>query len=108
MLKKLSDLIRSRTGKLTDEASATMVLWVPIVLIASLALWIFLGRVMDVLANVQYSFAAANPGIPVSADRVMISQWFISGYQSLLIASILLPILIYSIIVAKRRIDGQI
>ena len=104
MLRKLSKCI----GKLNDEASATMILWIPIVLMASLFLWIGLGKVFDSLSQFQYSFAAANPQMPVSADRVWITGAFTTGYTSLLIFSILMPVLVFSIIVAKRRIDGQI
>lgn len=63
---------------------------------------------MDRLSLFQNSFAAANPNLPVSADRVWLTGMFITGYPALLIFSILVPILFYAIIVAKRRIDSGI
>jgi len=107
MLRKLSDYIKSRTSKLKEDASVTMEIWVVVLLFFALFMFSALGVVMDRLSGFQASFAAGS-SLPVSADRVWITGAFIQGYWSLLIFSILLPILFYAIIVAKRRQDSGI
>jgi hypothetical protein len=104
MLRKSRKLI----GRLNDEASAATITWIPIILMFSLFLWIGLGKVWDLLANFQFSFAAANPNLPVSSDRIWLTGAMTSGYSALLIFSILMPILVYSIIRAKSRADSQL
>lgn len=107
MLKNLSDLIRSRTGKLDENASVTMEIWIVVILFFGLFLWIGCGVVMDRLSGFQNAFAASS-SLPVSSDRVWLTGMMINGYWALLIFAILLPILFYAIVVAKRRIDSGI
>ena len=91
-----------------EDGSVAMIAWVPITIMLALFIWIALGKVVDLLATFQNKFAAANPSIPVSPDRVMYTGWMLTGYQALLLVGIVLPILYYAIIVSRRRNDSNI
>ena len=94
--------------KLTDDASATMVVWFPIILLFGLFLWIGMGVVYDRLSQWQYNFAIANPNLPVSADRIAFTGYATTTFQALLIFAIVGPLILYAVVVAKRRIDSQV
>jgi hypothetical protein len=94
--------------KIGDGGSVAMIFWVPITAGLGLFLWIALAKCVDLLTNFQNHFQAANPNLPVSAARIETTQWMITGYQSLIIISILLPILYFAIITAKKRTNNNI
>jgi hypothetical protein len=95
-------------SKLNEEASAAGMAWFVVILLFSLFLWEGLGVVMDRMAAFQNTFAAGNSFIPVSADRVQVTQQMQLGWSAFILFGILLPIMVYIIIVAKRRIDGAL
>lgn len=107
MLNRISNYLRSRVKKLDERASATMMIWIPVLLMFSLFLWIGMGVVMDRLSGFQSAFAASS-SLPVSSDRVWLTGMMINGYSALLIFSVVLPICVFGIVVAKRRMDSGI
>jgi hypothetical protein len=92
----------------SEDGSVAMIAWVPITIMFALFVFIALSKVFDILVSFQAKFALANPSIPVSPDRVMYTQWFIWGWQSLLLFAVVLPVLYYAILVARRRNDSNI
>ena len=91
-----------------EDGSVAMILWIPATLFLGLFLWVSLSKVFDLLTNFQNHWALANPNMPVSPDRVMYTQWMIWGWQSLLLFAIVLPVLYYAIIVARRKTNSNI
>jgi len=91
-----------------EEGSVAMILWIPATLFLGLFLWVSLSKVFDLLTNFQNHWALANPNIPVSPDRAMYTGFMILGWQSLLIFGLVLPVLLYALLVAKRRTNSNI
>lgn len=91
-----------------DEGSAAVLAWFVVVLLILLFVWIGLSVATDKLTNFQNAFAAANPQIPVSQDRVNVTTWMISGWWAWVLFGIVIPVIWYSIIVAKRRQDSMV
>jgi len=91
-----------------DEASAALSAWLIVILGVSTFLWIALSVVIDRLGTFQNSFAASTGFIPVSSDRVQVTQWMQMGWASFILLGILLPIIFFVIIRAKSRVDTQL
>jgi hypothetical protein len=94
--------------KLDDSASSAMLAWFIVIFLFSLFVWIGLGVVTDKLTVFQFEFSQANTNIPVSQDRVNITTWMIQGYWAWLVFGIIIPIMFYAIVVAKRRMDAGV
>ena len=97
-----------KSGIDNDQASAAILVWFVVMIMILLFVWIGLSVATDRLTSFQNAFAAANPDIPVSQDRVNITTWMISGWASWVLFGIIIPVIWYSIIIAKRRQDGMV
>jgi hypothetical protein len=91
-----------------DTGSISAASWFILVLFTALFVWIGLAKVTDMLTAFQAGYILANPSMPVSSDRMQVTTWMIAGWGAVLVLGIVLPLLYYAIIVAKRRIDSEV
>lgn len=91
-----------------EDGSVSMIFWVPATLGLGLFLIIALGKVVDLLTQFQAHFALSNPSLPVSADRITYTGYMITGFWAIIIVGLLIPVLYYAILVAKRRTQSNI
>ena len=91
-----------------DTGSISAASWFILVLFTALFVWEGLGKAIDMLTSFQAGYILANPSMPLSSDRMQVTTWMIAGWGAVLVLGIVLPLLYFSIIVAKRRIDSEI
>jgi hypothetical protein len=91
-----------------DTGSISAASWFILVLFTALFVWAGLGKVLDMLTSYQAMYILANPSMPVSSDRMQVTTWMIAGWGAVLVLGIVLPLIFYAVVIAKRRIDSEV
>ena len=89
----------------SEDGSTSILVWMVVIIFFGLFTWICLGVVNDKLTNFAFAFSQANPNIPVSQDRVNITNWMIQGWWAWPLIGLILPTIYYTIIISKKRQD---
>lgn len=93
---------------LNDRASVAAVVYFILVLMLSLFVWIGLGSVVDRM-SVLGAGTGLDPALyPVSQNRVDTLNMLGNAYQGIPWLGGIFPMLIYTLVVAKRRMSGQV
>ena len=86
-------------------STATIVNAIFIILIGSFA-WIGAGAMIDKIE--ESGLLLTTQGLPMSVERYNAITWMHYGFQLLLVLGIIVPVIIYSIILAKRRSSSEV
>jgi hypothetical protein len=94
---------------LDDEGSISGIAYFVIVLFVSLFAYIGLGEVVDrmLLVNIALN-STINGSIPVSVERVNTLNSLVTGVKVFPLIGSLIPLILYSWVVAKRRAGSEV
>jgi TRAP-type C4-dicarboxylate transport system permease small subunit len=90
----------------TDDASASVIMLFIVTIFLGLLVWAGTGLVVDKIVDTQNGMITSD--LPMSQDRLNTTNWLILGFRALPVLGITIPMIIYSIGVARRRDDSVV
>jgi hypothetical protein len=91
---------------MNEMASASMIVLFFIIIFLGVFAWMGSGFVVDKLVKTQTDMAQG--GMPMSQDRLNLTNWLLIGFQAILVLGIVLPVIVYAVAVSRRRDDSLV
>ena len=89
-----------------EDGSASVILLFFITIFLGIFVWIGSGYVVDILTSTQNAMVSTT--FPMSQDRLNTTNWLVIGFKALPTLGIVMPMIVYTISVARRREDSVV